>query len=242
MTFGSAVTAAARDLLRRQLLVWVLANALLAVAAVAAFWGAVAYWLLPLSTGIAWLDDLIVEYLIFGVGAALAALITALLFPALVTMFAALFTDRIAAVVERAHYPEVAARDLGVLAGVASGLRLIGVTVAVTVLMVFPLWVLFAGTPVWLPLWFAVLGYLLGREYFDATAGRRCSLDQVAALRRTRFLDMWAAGLIIAGAFTIPFSALFAPSFGTALMVHVVERGFARSGGDHRWSSADDLP
>ena len=224
------MTAAVRDLFRRQVLVWVLANALVAAAAVAAFWWALAYWLLPISTGIGWLDELLVDYLVFGVGAALAALITALLFPAIVTTFAGLFTDRIASVVERAHYPELTARDLGVLAGVASGLRLIGVTVAVTVLMVFPLWLLFAGTPVWLPLWFVVLGYLLGREYFDAAAARRCSLDQVAALRRARFLEMWAAGLLIAGAFTVPFSALFAPSFGTALMVHVVERGLSRHG------------
>lgn len=230
MTFGGAVAAAVRDLFRRQVLVWVLANALVAAVAVAAFWWALAYWLLPISTGIGWLDELLVDYLVFGVGAALAALITALLFPALVTTFAGLFTDRIASVVERAHYPELTARDLGVLAGIASGLRLIGVTVAVTVLMVFPLWLLFAGTPVWLPLWFVVLGYLLGREYFDAAAARRCSLDQVAALRRTRFLEMWAAGLLIAGAFTVPFSALFAPSFGTALMVHVVERGLSRHG------------
>ena len=230
MTFGGAVTAAARDLLRRQVLVWVLANALVAAVAVAAFWWALAYWLLPVSTGIAWLDDLLLDYLFFGVGAALAGLITALLFPAVVTTLAGLFTDRIAAVVERAHYPDAAARDLGVLAGIASGLRLIGVTVAVTVLMVFPLWLLFAGTPVWLPLWFVVLGYLLGREYFDAAAGRRCSLDRAAALRRARFLEMWAAGLLIAGAFAVPFSALFAPSFGTALMVHVVERGLARQG------------
>ena len=230
MTFGGAVAAAIRDLLRRQVLVWVLANALVAAVAVAAFWWALAYWLLPISTGIGWLDELLVDYLVFGVGAALAALITALLFPALVTTFAGLFTDRIASVVERAHYPELTARDLGVLAGIASGLRLIGVTVAVTVLMVFPLWLLFAGTPVWLPLCFVVLGYLLGREYFDAAAARRCSLDQVAALRRTRFLEIWAAGLLIAGAFTIPFSALFAPSFGTALMVHVVDRGLSRHG------------
>ena len=230
MTFGGAVAAAVRDLLRRQVLVWVLANALIAAVAVAAFWWALAYWLLPISTGIGWLDELLVDYLVFGVGAALAALITALLFPALVTTFAGLFTDRIASVVERAHYPELTARDLGVLAGIASGLRLIGVTVAVTVLMVFPLWLLFAGTPVWLPFWFVVLGYLLGREYFDAAAARRCSLDQVAALRRARFLEMWAAGLLIAGAFTIPFSALFAPSFGTALMVHVVHRGLSRHG------------
>ncbi len=230
MNFGGAVAAAVRDLLRRQVLVWVLTNALVAAVAVAAFWWALAYWLLPISTGIGWLDELLVDYLVFGVGAALAALITALLFPAIVTTFAGLFTDRIASVVERAHYPELTARDLGVLAGVASGLRLIGVTVAVTVLMVFPLWLLFAGTPVWLPLWFVVLGYLLGREYFDAAAARRCSLDQVAALRRARFLEMWAAGLLIAGAFTIPFSALFAPSFGTALMVHVVERGLSRHG------------
>ena len=230
MTFGGAVAAAVRDLFRRQVLVWVLANALVAAVAVAAFWWALAYWLLPISTGIGWLDELLVDYLVFGVGAALAALITALLFPAIVTTFAGLFTDRIASVVERAHYPELTARDLGVLAGIASGLRLIGVTVAVTVLMVFPLWLLFAGTPVWLPLWFVVLGYLLGREYFDAAAARRCSLDQVAALRRARFLEMWAAGLLIAGAFTIPFSALFAPSFGTALMVHVVERGLSRHG------------
>lgn len=230
MTFGGAVVAAVRDLFRRQILVWVLATALVAAAAVAAFWSALAYWLLPCSTGIGWLDDLLVDYFVFGVGAAFALLITALLFPALVTTFAGLFTDRIAAVVEQAHYPHVVARDMGVWAGIGSGLRLIGVTAMVTVVMVFPLWLLFAGTPVWFPLWIVILGYLLGREYFDAVAGRRCSLDQAAALRRSRFLEMWGAGLLIAGAFTVPFSALFAPSFGTALMVHVVERGLSRHG------------
>ena len=232
MTFGGAVVAACRDLFRRQVLVWVLATALVAAAAVAAFWSALAYWLLPFSTGIGWLDDLLVDYFVFGVGAALALLITALLFPALVTTFAGLFTDRIAAVVEwsRPTIRHVVARDMGVWAGIGSGLRLIGVTAMVTVVMVFPLWLLFAGTPVWFPLWIVILGYLLGREYFDAVAGRRCSLDRAAALRRSRFLEMWGAGLLIAGAFMVPFSALFAPSFGTALMVHVVERGLSRHG------------
>ncbi len=198
-----------------------------------AFWWALASWLLPVSTGFAWLDGWLTDYLIFGVGAPLAWTITVLLFPAVVTTFAGLFADRIAAAVERTHYPHVTARDLGILSGIEAGLRLLGTSAAIGLLVIGPLWLLFAGMPVWFPLWFAILGYLLGREYFDAVAGRRCSLDAVAKLRNARFLEFWAAGLLIAGAFLMPFSAWFAPSFGTALMVHVVERGLSRGTPPH---------
>lgn len=231
MTFADAVIAAAGDLFRKQVLVWVLATALVAAAVLVAFWSALGYWLLPLSTGFAWLDDFLVDYVLLGVGAVVAATVTALLFPALVTTCAGLFTDRIAAAVEQAHYPDVTAHDIGPLAGIAAGLRLIVATVVVTVVVVSPLWLLFAGTPVWLPLWFVILGYLLGREYFDTAAERRCPADQVPKLRRARFLEMWAAGILIACAFAIPFLALFAWSFGTALMVHVVQRGMSSDGG-----------
>ncbi len=229
MTFGGAVVAAVRDLARRSVLTWVLVNALVAAAAVVAFWSALAYWLLPVSTGITWLDDWLTDYLLFGVGASLALPVTVLLFPALVTLLAGLFSDRIAGAVEQAHYPHVKARDLGVLSGIGSGLRLVGITAMVGLLVMAPLWLIFAGTPVWFVLWMGVLGYLLGREYFDAVAGRRCSLDLAAVLRRVRFLEVWVAGLLIAGAFMVPFFTLLAPSFGTALMVHVVDRGLSRA-------------
>ncbi len=144
------------------------------------------------------------------------------------TLFAGLFLDDVAAVVEGQTYPD---KPLGtpvpVVAGLLSAVRFFGVVVVVN-LVALPL-VLLLGFGVLV--FFAANGYLLGREYFQFAALRFHDEATVRALRLKHGGRIFLAGLVIAGFLAVPFVNLLTPLFATAFMVHVVKRIEAR---EHR--------
>ena len=73
-------------------------------------------------------------------------------------------------------------------------------------------------------LFWVVNGYLIGREYFELVALRHLPFAEVAALRKRHRMRVFLAGVIIALFTTVPLLNLFAPLFGTALMVHTYKR------------------
>ena len=66
-------------------------------------------------------------------------------------------------------------------------------------------------------------GYLFGREYFEAVALRRLDIAAVTAVRRRFGGRIFLGGVIIAGAFALPFFNLVAPVIAIAFMVHLFE-------------------
>ncbi|MCF8469806.1 MAG: sulfate transporter family protein [Parvibaculum sp.] len=69
-------------------------------------------------------------------------------------------------------------------------------------------------------LFWVVNGYLIGREYFELVALRHRPFAEVSALRTRHRMRIFLTGVIIALFTTVPLLNLFAPLFGTALMVH----------------------
>jgi CysZ protein len=67
-------------------------------------------------------------------------------------------------------------------------------------------------------------GYLFGREYFALAATRFRSLDDADDLRRRNGLQLFLAGLLIAGFVATPGLNLLTPLFGVAFMVRVHKR------------------
>lgn len=154
-------------------------------------------------------------------GGLAAVMVAWLLFPGTVSAFLSLFLDTVATAVERRDYPGLPpARQTPVLTAVLDGLRLLGLTVGLN-LLVLPLYLV----PVVNLAVFAVLnGYLLSREYFELAALRRMAKTEVAALRRTHRLRIWGTGMVLAGLLVIPGVNLLAPIIGVAVMVHMVQR------------------
>ncbi len=168
-----------------------------------------------------------VEWLISLGGIAAVLVASFLLFPAVMGLAQSFFLEEAAGAVEARHYPDLPpAGEQPILEGVWDGLRLAAVTIVVN-LIALPLYLLPLVNFI---VFYAVNGYLLGREYFEVVAVRRMTSQQVQHLRRAASGRMMAAGIVIAVLLTIPLLNLLAPVVATAFMVHVVERARRRAG------------
>ncbi|MGE0659559.1 MAG: EI24 domain-containing protein, partial [Reyranellaceae bacterium] len=72
-------------------------------------------------------------------------------------------------------------------------------------------------------LFYAVNGWLAGREYFETVAFRRLSEPEARALRRPFTIQLTLAGAAIAFLAVIPIVNLVAPVLATAVMVHLFQ-------------------
>lgn len=143
-----------------------------------------------------------------------------LLFPAVATAILSLFLDRVLDRLDAQHYPELPpARRVPLRAVLASGARLIGLTLALN-LVALPIYLAFPAINLFL--FYTLNGYLLSREYFDLVAFRR--LDGVAAkaLWRARLGRWFLAGVAIAALLSLPIVNLAAPLIAAAFMLHLV--------------------
>ena len=141
------------------------------------------------------------------------------------SLFAGLFLDSIAEVVEETHYPDdPPGRPMPIGQSLASTLRFFGVVLLVNLIAIPLVFLLGFGFLIFL----VANAYLLGREYFELAALRFNSERDAKALRRRHAGTVFAAGLAIAGFVAIPIVNLLAPLFATALMVHLQKRIAAR--------------
>jgi CysZ protein len=142
-------------------------------------------------------------------------------------LFAGLFLDDIAEVVEKTHYPaDPVGRALPLGRALITSVKFLGVVLLVNA-VALPL-VLFLGFG--FLIFLAANAYLIGREYFELVALRH---HDAATARRLRLMNsgrVFAAGLLIAAFLAIPIVNLLAPLFATAFMVHVYKQ-IARGAG-----------
>ncbi len=171
--------------------------------------------------GFAWVTE-VLQWL----GGFAALVVSIFLFPAVVGLVSSLFLEDVAAAVEGRHYPGLGpARRQGFGEAIGIGLRFL------LVLIVFNLLALVASLivpPLSLVFFYAVNGYLMGREYFELVALRRMEPAAATALRRRFRLRVVMAGVVIAVLVSIPLLNLLAPVLGTAFMVHVFQGLAAR--------------
>ncbi len=137
------------------------------------------------------------------------------------SLFAGLFTDEIAGLVEARHYPaDAPGTDVPVLASLRDTIVFTGVVILVN--LVALLLLLIPGVN--LIAFFVGNGYLLGREFFEAAARRFHDRATARALRRDNAGRVFLGGLVIALFLAIPLLNLFTPLFATAFMVHIYKR------------------
>lgn len=181
-----------------------------------ALWFGVGYLLATTAVfEIAWLDGAVAL-----LGGLATLVLTWLLFPAVLSGVMGLFLDRVADVVERAHYPSMPpVSDMPILDVVRVTARFLVVLVLLNLLIL-----VFLPFPLVFPVvFYAVNGYLLGREYFELVGLRRDEGARVRALRAVYRGRLFAFGIVMAFMLTVPLLNLVAPVIGTAAMVHLYQ-------------------
>ncbi len=135
-------------------------------------------------------------------------------------VFAGLFLDEIAALVEKRDYPaDTPGKPLATANAVVIGVQF-GLLVLLVNLLLLP--TLFIGIGAVM----MVIGnaYLLGREYFSMVAMRHMPVRGARELRKLNAGRVFAAGLIPAGLALVPVVNLFVPLFATSYFVHIFKK------------------
>ncbi len=157
----------------------------------------------------------IVAAVIAGIG--LAAGLAFLIGPVSAAI-AGIFLDDVAEHIERQDYPQ---DPPGKAMDIATSMRLSVRFFGVVVLGNLVALALLLVPGVNLIAFFAVNGYLLGREYFQFAAMRFNDEATANRLRAAHSGTIFAAGLLIAMFLSVPIVNLLTPLFGAALMVHL---------------------
>ena len=168
--------------------------------------------------------DWVVEWLTDIFGGVLIIIATWFLFPATATLIASFFLERAVQAVEDKHFPNLPVPRLQNLAEILKiTLKFTGLSIALN-LLALPVYIVFFFLgPLNLFVFYALNGYLLGREYFELIAHRRLEPLQAIHLRGAFRGQMFLAGVIITFLMTIPVVNLLAPVIATATMVHLVQ-------------------
>jgi len=208
--FGRAVDDLAAPELRRAILV----SVALSLLTLAVLWFAATAWLDTIHlAGTPWLDRPL-EIL----GSVAVLLLAWLLFPAVTFLVQGFFLDGVVAAVERRHYPDwPPPRPRGVAGAMLSALRLAALAVIANVL-ILPLY-LIPGINIFV--YYALNGYLVGREYYELVALRRLDGGAARILWRESRGRLVLAGIVDVVLLTIPFLNLVAPVLSAAFAVHV---------------------
>lgn len=180
-------------------------------------------WLTPDTWTLPWIGtiDWVGGVFSFAAVAAMLVLSVFLMVP-VASAFTGLFLEDVAAAVEDRHYPALPPADkIGLYEGIVDSINFFGVLVGANLLALILYFFVGPLAPV---LFWAVNGYLLGREYFQMVAMRRLGRKGATALRRRHAGKIWIAGILMAIPLTVPVLNLLVPIVGAATFTHQFHR------------------
>jgi len=172
---------------------------------------------LPLLGQVQWVDNVISWAFV-----ALMFVMSVFLMVPVASAFVSMFLDDVAEAVEDRHYPSLPKVDgVPLRDGIIDGISAMGVLIAANIVallltLVFPI----AG----LPVFYAVNGFLLGREYFTVAAMRRLGHAGAVQMRKRHGATIWMAGVLMALPLTVPILNLIVPIIGAATFTHLFHR------------------
>jgi CysZ protein len=180
-------------------------------------------WLTPDTLTLPWVGEVTWIDNLLGWGSLVLMLgLSVFLMVPVAALFTGFFLDEVAQAVEDRHYPGLpAARHRGFADDLLASLRFFGVLIVVNALALIGYFVVGPLAPL---LFWAVNGYLLGREYFQTVAMRRLDRAQAAALRRANVGTIWLAGALMAAPLSLPLINLVVPVIGVATFTHIFHR------------------
>lgn len=189
--------------------------------ATAVFW--LIGWVTPDSFALPWIGEVRgIEFLLSWGGVLAMMVLSVFLMVPVASAVTGFFLEEVAEAVEARHYPNLPpARDVPLVEMLRDSLWLFVLVVVLNFGLIFVYF--FSGPLVPLIFW-AVNGFLLGREYFQLVAARRVGPEEAKALRTRHFGQVWAAGILMAAPLTVPIVNLFVPVIGAATFTHLFHR------------------
>lgn len=133
-----------------------------------------------------------------------------------------MFLDQVAQAVEDKHYPGLApATEVPFADALRDTVNFLGVLLGANILAL-ALYVMFA--PMAPFIFWALNGFLLGREYFTLAAIRRVGRIEAKKLRARNMGTIWLAGTLMAIPLSVPLVNLAIPILGAATFTHIFHR------------------
>lgn len=192
--------------------------AILVAVNVVVIWGL--GWLIGDAITLPWIGT--VEWLDNAVSWAavpLMLVLSAFLMVPVASAIISMFLEDVAQAVEDRHYPGLGpATPVSVSDGLRDALGFLG-TMVLANLLAFVLYLIFI--PLAPFIFWALNGFLLGREYFTLAAMRRVGRAEARKLRRRHVVTIWITGVIMAVPLTVPILNLLVPVLGAAVFTHV---------------------
>ncbi|WP_171118718.1 MULTISPECIES: EI24 domain-containing protein [unclassified Ruegeria] len=169
---------------------------------------------LPFVGAVPWLND-VLNYS----GIVLVLILPVFLMVPVASAITSIFLDEVAQAVEDKHFPALPpARRIPVSEAVMDGLSFLGVLIVANLLALI-LYAIF--TPLAPFIFWAMNGFLLGREYFTLAAMRRIGRDGARKLRSKHSTTIWVAGTLMAIPLSVPLVNLVIPIIGAATFTHI---------------------
>ena len=172
---------------------------------------------LPFFGKVAWLS-----YVLGVITAALSLFAWVFLMIPVASAITAVFLDDVAQAVEDKHFPHLPAPPrMPLSTAIADTFSFLAVLIGANLLALM----LYIMLPFAAPfIFYALNGFLLGREYFTLAATRREGRAGARALRSRHSNEIWLAGCLMAIPLTIPVLNLFVPILGAATFTHMYHR------------------
>ncbi|MBL3562123.1 EI24 domain-containing protein [Rhodovulum sulfidophilum] len=180
-------------------------------------------WLVPDTLSLPWIGEIHwVDNILSGASFLLMIVMSVFLMVPVASAFTGIFLDDVAEAVEARHYPDLPpATPIPLLDQIRDSIGFLGVVLGVN--LVALVLYFFVG-PVAPFLFWAVNGFLLGREYFQMAAMRRLGRQGARDLRRRHGATIFLAGLLMAVPLSLPLVNLVIPILGAAVFTHLVNR------------------
>lgn len=172
---------------------------------------------LPFIGPVPWLND-VLNYS----GIVLVLILPIFLMVPVASAITSLFLDEVAQAVEDRHYSDLPRVPPVPLADAMwDTVSFLGVLIVANLLALI-LYAIF--TPLAPFIFWAMNGFLLGREYFTLAAMRRLGRDGARKLRAKHAGTIWAAGILMAIPLSVPLINLVIPILGAATFTHIYHK------------------
>lgn len=169
---------------------------------------------LPFIGEVTWLNDLV------GWGSALLlAVLSMFLMVPVASAITSMFLDTVAQAVEDKHYPHLPkANTVSFGDALRDTVNFLGVLIGANIVALILYLILAPAAPL---IFWALNGFLLGREYFTLAAMRRVGRAEAKILRSRHMLTIWMAGFLMAIPLSVPVLNLMVPILGAATFTHL---------------------
>ncbi|MFK7869314.1 MAG: EI24 domain-containing protein [Roseobacter sp.] len=178
---------------------------------------------LPFIGEVAWIETVAS----WGAGVALAVLSVFLMVP-VASAITSLFLETVAQAVEDKYYHSLGpGQPVPILDAIVDSLGFLGVLIVANLCALILYLIFIPAAPF---IFWALNGFLLGREYFTLVAMRRVGRAQAKVLRKRHATTIWLAGVLMAIPLTVPLLNLVIPILGVATFTHLFHRLQQRPG------------